>query len=79
MKDIKLFYNEIEELFRDQAPVLVEVRKPASETIRNWYLVEAAASFWALVSNCPDGAEFFLLGVRGLDNVNAQLAGVKEN
>lgn len=77
MQDIKVHHQEIERLFNEESPVLVELRSPKSEVISNWYLVEASASFWALMSNCPAGAEVYLLSVKGLETVHAQVAGLK--
>ena len=79
MNDIKTYHAEIDQLFLEHAPVLVEVRSPAAEsaTRADWYLLEASAAFWGVVANSKPNTEFYLLSVHHLEQVRSHLAGTK--
>lgn len=79
MNDIKASHAEIDQLFLEHAPVLVEVRSPAVESAlrADWYLLEASAAFWGVVANSKPNTEFYLLSVHHLEQVRSQLAGKK--
>lgn len=77
MKDIKLHHAEIERLFAERAPVIVEVTSSATLGSSDWYLLEAAAAFWGIVANSKPGTEFYLLSVYSLGQVRADYGGIK--
>jgi hypothetical protein len=79
MKDIKYYHAQIDQLFVDHSPVLVEVCSSATPpgAASDWYLLEAAAAFWGIVANSKPGTEFFVLSVRHLTEVRSQFAGTK--
>jgi len=77
MKDIKLYHADIERLFAERAPVIVEVASSATLGSSDWYLLEAAAAFWGIVANSKPGTEFYLLSVHSLGQVRAEFGGTK--
>jgi hypothetical protein len=60
--------SDIERLFDEKPPVLVEVRFPGMGTSPDWYLCEDIAALEAIRDRLDSGAELHLNSVWDLEN-----------
>jgi hypothetical protein len=68
VSDSDTFHTEVEKLFDEKPPVLVEVRFPKMGTASDWFLCENAAALDAILDRLGPGVEVHLGSVWDLKN-----------